>query len=67
VLDLVGGETGLRSLPVIAASAEDGALRVHVAKTVPLAQAARAHELGESGRTQVVLTIASTDALGRHE
>jgi NADPH:quinone reductase-like Zn-dependent oxidoreductase len=104
VLDLVGGETGLRSLPVlrdggllitvpsgadleplrraasdrvrvtailvepdrtgmeaIAALVDDGALRVHVAKTFPLAEAARAHELGESGRTgggKLVLTIA---------
>jgi NADPH:quinone reductase-like Zn-dependent oxidoreductase len=103
VLDLVGGETGLRSLPVlrdggllvsvpsssdvaplrraggdrvrvtgilvepdragmeaIAALVENGALRVHVAKTFPLADAGRAHELGESGRTQggkLVLTI----------
>lgn len=104
VLDLVGGETGLRSLPVlrdggllisvpsradveplrqaagervrvtailvepdrtgmeaIAALVEDGALRVHVAKTFRLEDAARAHELGESGRTgggKLVLTIA---------
>lgn len=102
VLDLVGGETGLRSLPVlrdggllitvpsssdvdplrraagdrvrvtgilvepdrtgmeaIAALVEDGALRVHVAETFPLAQAARAHELGESGHAdgKLVLTI----------
>jgi NADPH:quinone reductase-like Zn-dependent oxidoreductase len=102
VLDLVGGETGLRSVPVlreggliitvpsstdvdrlreaagdrvrvtgilvepdrtgmeaIAALVEDGALRVHVAQTLPLSQAARAHELGETGRTQgkLVLTI----------
>lgn len=104
VLDLVGGETGLRSLPVlrdggllisvpssadvealrqaasdrirvtgilvepdrtgmeaIAALVDRGALRVHVAKTFPLTEAARAHELGESGRTgggKLVLTIA---------
>jgi NADPH:quinone reductase-like Zn-dependent oxidoreductase len=104
VLDLVGGETGLRSLPVlrdggllisipsradveplrraagdrvrvtgilvepdrtgmeaIAALVEDGALRVHVAKTFPFTEAARAHELGESGRIgggKLVLMIA---------
>lgn len=102
VLDLVGGETGLRSLPAlrdggllisvptsadveplrkaagdrvrvtgilvepdrtgmeaIAALVEDGALRVRVAKTFPLEEAARAHELGESGQTgggKLVLT-----------
>ena len=104
VLDLVGGETGLRSLPVlrdgglliavpsrsdveplrkaagdrvrvtailvepdrtgmdaVAALAEEGALRAHVARTFPLAEAARAHELGESGRTgggKLVLSVA---------
>ena len=104
VVDLVGGETGLRSLPVlrdggllisvpssadvdalrqaaggrvqvtgilvepdrtgmeaIAALVEDGALRVNVARTFPLAEAARAHELGESGRIgggKLVLTVA---------
>ena len=36
-----------------------GALRVHVSRTFPLEQAARAHELGETGRTQgkIVLTV----------
>jgi NADPH:quinone reductase-like Zn-dependent oxidoreductase len=36
-----------------------GALRAHVSRTFPLAQAARAHELGETGRTQgkLVLTV----------
>jgi NADPH:quinone reductase-like Zn-dependent oxidoreductase len=104
VLDLVGGETGLESLPVlrddgllitipsstdveplrraaagrvrvtgmlvepdrtgleaIAALVEKGAMRVHLGKTFPLAEAARAHELGESGRTgggKLVLTVA---------
>ena len=102
VLDLVGGDTGLRSLPAIrdggliltvpsgadveplrqaaagrvrvlgilvepdgaaleaiAALVDDGALRVHLAETMPLAQASRAHELGEAGGTQgkLVLTI----------
>jgi NADPH:quinone reductase-like Zn-dependent oxidoreductase len=103
VLDLVGGETGLHSLPAlrdggllitvpssadveplreaargrvrvtgilvepdrtgmeaIAALVEDGALRVRVAKTFSLGEAARAHELGESGRTgggKLVLSI----------
>jgi NADPH:quinone reductase-like Zn-dependent oxidoreductase len=103
MLDLVGGQTGLQSLPVlrdggllisvpssadlaplrraagdrvrvtgilvepdrmgieaIAALVDDGALRVHVAKTFPLEQAARAHEFGERGRTgggKLVLTI----------
>jgi NADPH:quinone reductase-like Zn-dependent oxidoreductase len=47
-------------IEAIAALVEDGALRVHVAETFPLEQAARAHELGESGRTgggKLVLTI----------
>ncbi len=103
VLDLVGGDTGLRSLPAlrdggllisvpsssdvqrlriaaegrvrvtgilvepdrtgmeaIAALAEAGLLRAHVADTFPLAHAARAHELGESGPTEggkLVLTV----------
>jgi NADPH:quinone reductase-like Zn-dependent oxidoreductase len=104
VLDLVGGDIGRSSLPVlrdggllitvpsggdvdplraaagdrvrstgilvepdragmeaIAGLIERGELRVHVAKTFPLEQAARAHELGESGRTgggKLVLTVA---------
>jgi len=102
VLDLVGGETGLRSLPVlrdggllisvpsraveplrkaangrvrvtailvepdrtgmeaVAALVEDGALRAHVRQTFPLAEAARAHEVGESGGGggKLVLTVA---------
>lgn len=103
VLDLVGGETGLGSLPVlrdggllisvpsssdleslrqaagdrvrvtgilvepdrtgleaIAALVQGGALRVHVARTFPLGDAARAHEVGERGETgggKLVLTI----------
>jgi NADPH:quinone reductase-like Zn-dependent oxidoreductase len=46
-------------LEAIAELAELGRLRVHVAHTFPLAQAARAHELGETGQTQgkLVLTI----------
>jgi NADPH:quinone reductase-like Zn-dependent oxidoreductase len=47
-------------MEAIAALIEDGALRVHVAETFPLERAARAHELGESGRTgggKLVLTI----------
>jgi NADPH:quinone reductase-like Zn-dependent oxidoreductase len=93
VLDLVGGDVGLGSLPAlrdgglliaipssadlaaleqaagglvrvtnmlvepdrggleaIAALAESGALRVHVARSFPLAEAAAAHELGERGQ-----------------
>lgn len=46
-------------LEAIAELADSGALRVHVAKTFPLAQAARAHMLGEAGRIQgkLVLTV----------
>jgi NADPH:quinone reductase-like Zn-dependent oxidoreductase len=103
MLDLVGGDTGLRSMAAlrdgglllslpsstdleplrdaapgrvrvtgmlvepdrtgmeaIARLVDDGALRVRVARTFPLSQAARAHELGESGQTgggKLVLTI----------
>jgi NADPH:quinone reductase-like Zn-dependent oxidoreductase len=46
-------------LEQIAALAGDGLLRVEVAGTFPLEQAAKAHEAGESGRTQgkLVLTV----------
>jgi NADPH:quinone reductase-like Zn-dependent oxidoreductase len=103
VLDLVGGDTGLDSLPAlrdgglliaipsssdlaplqeaagdrvritnmlvepdrtgieaIAELVEQGALRVEVARTFPLAEAAQAHALGESGQIgggKLVLTI----------
>jgi NADPH:quinone reductase-like Zn-dependent oxidoreductase len=103
VLDLVGGDTGLDSLPTlrdgglliaipsssdlaplqeaagdrvrvtnmlvepdrtgieaIAGLVEQGALRVQVARTFPLAEAPQAHALGESGRIgggKLVLTI----------
>jgi NADPH:quinone reductase-like Zn-dependent oxidoreductase len=48
--------TGLEAL---AGLAESGALRVHVERTFPLEEAARAHELGETGRTtgKLVLTL----------
>ncbi len=48
--------TGLESLAALVA---EGRLRPHVAETFPLAEAARAHELGETGRTQgkLVLTV----------
>jgi NADPH:quinone reductase-like Zn-dependent oxidoreductase len=47
------------ALEAIAALAADGTLRVHVSRTLPLAQAARAHEIGEAGRTRgkLVLTV----------
>jgi NADPH:quinone reductase-like Zn-dependent oxidoreductase len=46
-------------LEAIAELAAAGALRPHVSHTFPLAEAARAHELGETGRTQgkLVLTV----------
>ena len=48
---------GMEALADLAAT---GALRPHIAETFPLEQAAAAHELGETGRTQgkLVLTIA---------
>jgi NADPH:quinone reductase-like Zn-dependent oxidoreductase len=47
--------TGMEAIAELAAT---GALRAHVARTFPLEQAARAHELGESGRTQGKLVLA---------
>jgi NADPH:quinone reductase-like Zn-dependent oxidoreductase len=46
-------------LEAIAGLVTAGALRPHVSQTFPLAEAARAHELGETGRTQgkIVLTV----------
>jgi NADPH:quinone reductase-like Zn-dependent oxidoreductase len=48
--------TGMEAIADLAAR---GALRVHVQETFPLAEAARAHELGETGRVQgkLVLTV----------
>jgi NADPH:quinone reductase-like Zn-dependent oxidoreductase len=47
-------------LEALAALVTSGELRPRVAQTFPLAEAARAHELGETGRTtgKIVLTIA---------
>lgn len=47
---------GLQALAVLA---DRGALRVEVDTALPLAQAARAHEIGEQGRTRgkIVLTV----------
>ena len=45
---------GMESL---AALVEEGRLRPHVAETFPLADAARAHERGETGRTQGKLVL----------
>ncbi len=46
-------------LEALAALVDDGKLRPHVSATFPLEEAARAHEAGETGRTQgkLVLTI----------
>jgi NADPH:quinone reductase-like Zn-dependent oxidoreductase len=48
--------TGLEALAELVAR---GALRPHVSQTFPLADAARAHEVSEAGRTQgkLVLTV----------
>ncbi len=47
--------TGMRAIADLAAR---GALRPHIAQVLPLAQAGRAHELSQSGRTsgKIVLT-----------
>ena len=46
-------------LEALAALVDEGKLRPHVSATFPLEEAARAHEAGETGRTQgkLVLTI----------
>ena len=48
--------TGMEAIAALAAA---GALHPHVSETFPLGDAARAHELGEAGRTQgkLVLTV----------
>jgi NADPH:quinone reductase-like Zn-dependent oxidoreductase len=56
----VGGilvEPDRAGLDAIAELAAAGALRPHVSHTFPLADAARAHELGETGRTQGKLVL----------
>ena len=45
------------ALEQLAALADSGQLRVEVAETLPLEQAARAHELGEEGRVQGKLVL----------
>ena len=49
-------------MQAIAHLAETGALRAHIEATFPLAEAAKAHALGETGRTtgKIVLTVAET-------
>ena len=52
-------EPDRQGMEAIADLAASGALRAEIAQTFPLAEAARAHELGETGRTQgkLVLTL----------
>ena len=47
------------ALEALAGLAESGRLRVHLQATIPLAEAAKAHELVESGRTtgKISLTL----------
>ena len=45
-------------MEALAGLAEAGALRAEVAATFPLAEAARAHEIGETGRTRGKLVLA---------
>lgn len=63
-----GGRVGVKAILVepdragleaLAGLVEAGELRPHVSRTFPLEQAARAHELGQTGRTQgkLVLTV----------
>jgi len=44
-------------LPTIAELAEEGRLRAHIDATFPLAEAAKAHAYGETGRTTGKLVI----------
>ncbi|MFF0750536.1 NADP-dependent oxidoreductase [Streptomyces sp. NPDC004267] len=52
-------EPDRRALLAVTELVETGGLKVHVEATFPLAEAARAHELGETGRTtgKLVLTV----------
>jgi NADPH:quinone reductase-like Zn-dependent oxidoreductase/predicted SnoaL-like aldol condensation-catalyzing enzyme len=51
-------------MQAIAALVETGALRAHIETTFPLAEAAKAHALGETGRTtgKIVLTVRDSKA-----
>jgi NADPH:quinone reductase-like Zn-dependent oxidoreductase len=57
-------EADQAGMQAIAHLAETGALRVHIEATYPLAEAAKAHALGETGRTsgKIVLTVKETSA-----
>ncbi|WP_433016304.1 NADP-dependent oxidoreductase [Kribbella sp. CA-294648] len=57
-------EADRAGMQAIAHLAETGALRVHIEATFPLDQAAKAHALGETGRTsgKIVLTVKETSA-----
>lgn len=52
-------EADRAGMQAIADLVETGALRVHIEATFPLAEAAKAHALGETGRTtgKIVLTV----------
>lgn len=53
-------EADRAGMQAVADLAEAGALRAHIEATFPLAEAAKAHALGETGRTtgKIVLTVA---------
>ncbi|NGO08050.1 SnoaL-like domain-containing protein [Streptomyces sp. HC44] len=55
-------EADRAGMQAIADLVETGALRAHIAATFPLAEAAKAHTLGETGRTtgKIVLTVEGT-------
>jgi NADPH:quinone reductase-like Zn-dependent oxidoreductase len=64
--ELAGGRVQVRSvlvepdragLEALAGLVEEGRLRPHVSRTFPLGEAAAAHELGETGRTQGKLVL----------
>jgi NADPH:quinone reductase-like Zn-dependent oxidoreductase len=52
-------EADRAGMQAIADLVEAGALRAHIEATFPLAEAAKAHALGETGRTtgKIVLTV----------
>lgn len=55
-------EADRAGMQAIADLVETGALRAHIDATFPLAEAAKAHALGETGRTtgKIVLTVEGT-------
>jgi NADPH:quinone reductase-like Zn-dependent oxidoreductase/predicted SnoaL-like aldol condensation-catalyzing enzyme len=59
-------EADRSGMQAVASLVEAGALRAHIEATYPLAEAAKAHALGETGRTtgKIVLTVGDSSKAG---